>query len=108
VSFEVCEFAVLADGTRLTFSVDRGFAVSGPILPTADDPLAGMSACDIERHARTTVMPDDVDSEDEHPYELIRDALLKEGVDAQAASLREIPYTVELGPLLRDLLSRRA
>lgn len=107
VSIAVHEFAVLADGTRLTLHTDRGFAVSGPVVPTAIDPLAGMTANEIEMHARTTVMPDDVDSEDEHPYEWIQDILLQKGIETSVPSLRAVPYTVEFSPRLQDLITRQ-
>ncbi len=63
VSFDVEEFAMLADGRRVTLhSGERGFAVSGPRRPSAGDPLAGMTAESIEADVRTTVLPDEGDS----------------------------------------------
>jgi hypothetical protein len=106
VSFTVHEFAVLANGARLTLHTDRGFAVSGPIRPTVPDPLASMTAEDIEAHARTTVMPEDVDTKEEHPYDWLCDLLSQHGIAVSADSLRAVPYTVEFGSRLQHLLAK--
>jgi hypothetical protein len=106
VSFLVCEFAVLANDAKVTLR-NRGFAVSGPVPPTDMDPLAGMTVEEIESHARTAMMPDEVDSEDEHPYEFIQDLLRSRGIEASASSLRLVPYTFELSPRLRRIAGQR-
>lgn len=79
-SFDVHEFAVLADGRRITVhSGERGFSASGPRRPTADDPLAGMTAAEIESWVLTTVLPDEDDGE-EHPWEWLAELLDRQGV----------------------------
>lgn len=108
VAFDVHEFALLADGRRVTLHAgERGFAVSGPRRPTAGDPLAGMTAECIEAGVRTTVLPDEDDSEEEHPYEWLRELLLRQGIAVTVASLRSVPYTVEFSERLRQLLAQR-
>jgi hypothetical protein len=107
VSIDVREFAVLGDGRRITLHTDRGFAVSGPRRPTPSDPLAGMTAAEIELHARTTVLPDEDDPADDHPYERLADLLHQHGVVATPGSLRAVPYTVEFSDRLRRLLDGR-
>jgi hypothetical protein len=107
VSFVVHEFALLADGRRVTLHSERGFAVSGPRRPTVADPLAGLTAESIEADVRTTVLPDDDDSEDQHPYEWLRELLLRQGIAVTTTTLRSVPYTIELSERLRRLLARR-
>jgi hypothetical protein len=103
----VHEFAELADGRRVTLHTDRGFGVSGPQLPTAADPLAGMTAEDIEQAARTTVLPDEDDPADDHPYEWLSELLRQRGLVVTTESLRAAPYTVEFSERLRRLLAQR-
>jgi hypothetical protein len=104
VSFAVKEFAVLADGRTVTLhSGERGFAVSGPCRPTADDPLAGQTVEMIDANIRTTVLPDEDDPADDHPYEWFRELLGAQGVVVATNSLRSVPYTVELSDRLQHL-----
>ncbi|HVA59210.1 MAG TPA: hypothetical protein VNG13_01580 [Mycobacteriales bacterium] len=106
VSFDVAEFAVLADGRRVTLhSGVRGFTVSGPRRPTTSDPLAGMAAAHIEADVQTTVLPDEDDSEDEHPYEWLQGRLRRQGIVVTTKSLKSVPYTVEVSERLRQLLA---
>jgi hypothetical protein len=58
VSFSVVEFEDRSDGSRVVLRSDRGFAVTGPVRPTADDPLAGMTAAELRGHVLATVAPD--------------------------------------------------
>ena len=109
VCFVVHEFAVLAGGRRVVLHAgERGFAVSGPYRPTADDPLAGMTAADIEANVRVTVLPDDDEPVDEHPYEWLGDLVGRHGIATTPEALRSVPYTVELSERLRRILERPA
>jgi hypothetical protein len=105
VCFDVHEFAELAGGQRLTLHTERGFGVSGPHRPTTTDPLAGMTAEQIESGVRTTVLPDDVDSVDDHPYEWLRELLRLKGIVVSTEALRAVPYTVEFSDRLRQLMN---
>jgi hypothetical protein len=95
VCFDVHEFAELAGGQRLTLHTERGFGVSGP----------GMTAEQIESGVRTTVLPDDVDSVDDHPYEWLRELLRLKGIVVSTEALRAVPYTVEFSDRLRQLMN---
>ncbi len=90
LSFDVHEFAVLADGRRLVLHRERGFALSG-----GSDPWAFVTAESIEADVRTTVLPDE-DSADEHPYAWLAGLLRAQGVEATVEQLRAVPYVVEL------------
>lgn len=105
VSFVVHEFAVLPGGRRITLHTERGFGVSGRRRPTARDPLAGMTAERIEADVRTTVLPDEDGTTDEHPYEWLRELLLKQGVSVTAETLKSVVYTVEFSDRLQRLLN---
>ena len=96
VSFDVHEFADLADGRRLTLHEERGFTTSGQ--------WRYLTLEDLERDVRTTVLPDDDDTKDEHPWEWLATLLHARGVEATAEALRLLPYDVEFSERLRARL----
>jgi hypothetical protein len=59
---------------------------------------------DLERDVRTTVLPDDDDTEDEHPWEWLAELLHVRGVDATVEELRLVPYDVVFSERLRARL----
>jgi hypothetical protein len=100
-SFDVAEYGVRDDGTRVLLHQERGFTVG--VVPRCD-PWSGVTAEMIERDVLTTVLPDDDDTGDEHPYEWLADLCRQQGVDATADDLRRVPYHVELTSELRHRL----
>ena len=62
VSFVVHEFAELADGRRLTLHEERGFTTSRG--PAPSDMSWYPTLEHLERDVRTTVLPDDDDTQD--------------------------------------------
>ena len=96
VSFVVHEFADLADGRRITLHEERGFTTSAQWRYLTLD--------DLERDVRTTVLPDDDDTQDEHPWEWLAELLHVRGVDATAEELRLVPYDVVSSERLRARL----
>ena len=90
------EFADLADGRRLTLHEERGFTTSGQ--------WRSLTLENLERDVRTTVLPDDDDTEDEHPWEWLATLLHARGVEATAQALRLLPYDVEFSERLRARL----
>jgi hypothetical protein len=96
VSFVVHEFADLADGRRITLHEERGFTTSAQWRYLTLD--------DIERDVRTTVLPDDDDTQDEHPWEWLAELLHVRGIDATAEELRLVPYNVVFSERLRARL----
>jgi hypothetical protein len=108
VSFDVHEFALLADGRRLTLHAGQlGFSVSGP-WKHFRHPLGDLTAESIASGVLTTVLPDEDDTADEHPYEWLGELLRRQGIVVSTASLRSVPYTVELSDRLQRLLESRA
>ena len=105
-SFDVEEFAVLADGRRvLLHHGERGFGLSGPQTRTGG-PIGDLTAAEIESGVPATVLPDEDDGE-EHPWEWLADLLRAHGVVVSADSLRSVPYRVELSERLQRLLAGR-
>ncbi len=99
VSFVVHEFAELADGRRLTLHEERGFTTSGG--PAPSDPWRYLTLEHLERDVRTTVLPDDDDTQDEHPWEWLAGLLHVRGVEATVEELRLLPYDVVFSERLR-------
>ena len=96
VSFDVHEFAELTDGRRLTLHEERGFTTSGQ--------WRHLTLENLERDVRTTLLPDDDDTQDEHPWEWLVALLHARGVEATAEELRLLPYGVEFSERLRARL----
>lgn len=102
ISFVVHEFADLADGRRLTLHEDRGF--TGTFANNGSEPSdqwRSLTLEDLERGVRTTVLPDDDESQDEHPWEWLAELLHVHGVEATAEELRHLPYDVVFSERLR-------
>jgi hypothetical protein len=103
VSFDVHEFAELADGRRLTLHQERGFG--GVTLasqgPPPSDQWRDLTLEELERDVRNTVLPDDDDTQDEHPWEWLAGLLHVHGVEVTAEELRLLPYDVVFSERLR-------
>jgi hypothetical protein len=102
VSFVVHEFAELADGRRLTLHEERGFTTSRG--PAPSDMSWYPTLEHLERDVRTTVLPDDDDTQDEHPWEWLAGLIRAHGVEATAEELRLLPYDVVFSERLRARL----
>jgi hypothetical protein len=89
----VHEFADLADGRRLTLHEERGFGTSAQ--------WRYLTLEDLESAVRTTVLPDDDDTQDEHPWEWLAGLLHVHGVEATDEELRLLPYDVVFSERLR-------
>lgn len=102
VSFCVHEFAVLTGGRRVTLHDEQGFSmvVSVNNQSAPGDPWHSLTLEATESDVRTTVLPDDDDS-DEHPWEWLARCLRAKDFDTTAAELRVLPYDVEFSQRLR-------
>ena len=58
----------------------------------------------LDRNVRTTVLPDDDDTQDEHPWEWLAELLHDRGVHATVEELRLLPYDIEFSERLRARL----
>ena len=103
ISFVVHEFAELADGRRLTLHEERGF--TGVTMASRGPAPSGqwryLTLENLERDVRTTMLPDDDDTQDEHPWEWLAGLLHVHGVEATAEELRLLPYDVVFSERLR-------
>jgi hypothetical protein len=110
VSFDVHEFAELADGRRLTLHEERGF--TGVTMaskgPAPSDQWRSLTLENLERDVRTTVLPDEDDTGDEHPWDWLAGLLHARGVQATAEELRLLLYSVEFSERLRARLEAEA
>jgi len=109
VSFVVHEFAELSDGRHLTLHEERGFtaftvASSNTGRPPPSDQWHYLTLENLERDVRTTVLPDEDDTQDEHPWEWLVGLLRGHGVDATVEELRHLPYDVVFSERLRARL----
>jgi hypothetical protein len=102
-SFRVSEFAVLADGRRITQHDARGLSASD----SSGDPWRGLTLEGVEAGVRTTVLPDEADTQDEHPWEWLAVLVRAHGVDTSwsADRIRSVPFAVEFSERLRARLS---
>jgi len=101
-SFTVAEFAVLDDGRRIILHAERGFTTWSRQTGRAEplDPWSSLTATDLEREVRNVVLPDDDDTDDEHPWEWLASLLHRHGVGASTERLKEVPYRVEFSERL--------
>ena len=100
LSFVVHEFAELADGRRLTLHEERGFTTGlGGSAPS--DMWRYLTLEHLERDVRTTVLPDDDHTQDEHPWEWLAGLIRAHGLEATAGELRLLPYDVVFSERLR-------
>ena len=98
LSFDVHEFADLADGRRLTLRDDLGFTSGGP-APSAQ--WHHLKLEQLERDVLTTVLPDEDDTREQHPWEVLALLLRLQGVEVTGEELRLLPYDVVLSERLR-------
>ncbi len=103
LSFVVHEFAELADGRRLTLHEERGFNISTMASsgPAPSNQWRYLTLEALERDVRTTVLPDNDDTQDEHPWEWLAELLRVHGIEATAEELRLLPYDVVFSERLR-------
>jgi hypothetical protein len=69
--------------------------------PAPSDRWRCLTLEDLERDVRTTVLPDDDDTQDEHPWDGLAGLLHVHGVEATAEELRLLPYDVVFSERLR-------
>jgi hypothetical protein len=90
--FSVSEFAVLDNGERVMLHNERGYSGRS----SSGDIWAHETVETITRDVLTTVLPDEDDTDDEHPWEWLAELAQKQGIDVTADVLRQVPYEVVL------------
>jgi hypothetical protein len=107
VSFVIHEFADLDDGSRVTLHTERGFTcrLRSPNNRQVHDPWSHLTAESIDAGVRTTVLPDDDHTDDEHPWEWLSGLLRHHGVEASVERLKAVPYLVEYSERVSQRLS---
>lgn len=103
-SFSVSEFVTLDDGRRVILHNDRGFTIG---WRPADHPRAGTAPAGETRDSITTnvlntVLPDDENSTEEHPWSWLADRARARGLNVTAQDLQGLPYEV----ILTDKVTR--
>lgn len=105
LSFRVEEFAVLADGRRLRLHRERGFGTTVHVVGGTPgqvlDHWEHVTLSGLERDVLTTVLPDDDEPADEHPYKWLAGLVRAHGVEVSADELRAVPYEVKFSDRLR-------
>lgn len=96
-----------ADGRRVTLHPKRGFTLSKGVSGRADESGLGgdLTAKVLTSAVLTTVLPDDDDGQEDHPWAWLASLGGKNGLTFTAAQLREVPYVVEFSLRVR-LLAR--
>jgi hypothetical protein len=97
-SFSVSEFVTLEDGRRVILHEDRGFTIgwrsSGE---SGSGDIRGHETLDsITRDVLNTVLPDDDDCAEDHPWSWLADLARARGLDVTAEDLRGLAYEVIL------------
>lgn len=106
-SFRVAEFASLSDGRRLTLHDERGFTMGRRATGSSAllDPWEDLTQQELTRDVLTTVLPDEDDTEEEHPWQWLAELLRAHGVPASADDIRGLPYEVVFSERLQALLT---
>jgi hypothetical protein len=99
-SFSVAEFAQLVDGTRVFLHDERGFTIGAP-----SGRLRHVTAETIVESVLNTVLPDDDESSDEHPWTWLASLAQTHNLDVTSEELRHLPYVVVLSDNVRNWLS---
>jgi hypothetical protein len=93
-SFSIGEFALLADGRRVTLHNARGYTLGSPTGGVGDYE----NVESVTRDVLNVVIPDDddVDAGEEHPWSWLAELARARGLDVTAEDLRVLPYEVVL------------
>jgi hypothetical protein len=84
---------VLDSGERVMFERQTGATEAG-VRPVAS--WAHETVEMITRDVLTTVLPDDDDTDDEHPWEWLAELAQARGIDVTVDDLQQVPYEVVL------------
>lgn len=97
-SFSVSEFVTLEDGRRVILHNDRGFTIGWRSTddPRTDTAPIGETRDSITQNVLNTVLPDNEDGAEDHPWSWLADLARARGLSVTAQDLRGLPYEVVL------------
>lgn len=106
-SFSVSEFVALEDGRRVILHEDRGFTVGLRSTGKSDpgDLREHETLESLTRDVLNTVLPDDEEPAEDHPYSWLADLARARGLNVTADDLRSLPYEVIFTDKVRRWLS---
>jgi hypothetical protein len=95
-SFSVSEFVTLEDGRRVTLHEGRGFTIGWRSTGESGalDMRGHVTLEELTRHVLTTVLPDDDEGTEAHPWSWLAGLARARGLDVTAEDLRGLPYEV--------------
>jgi hypothetical protein len=91
-SFSVSEFVLLENGRRVILHEDRGFTIGSGAGAIRDYETPDSITQDV----LNVVLPDDDESEDDHPWSWLAELARARGLDVTAEDLQGLPYEVIL------------
>jgi len=91
-SFSVSEFALLENGQRVILHEERGFTIGSGTGAIRDYETPDSITQDV----LNVVLPDDDESEDDHPWSWLAELARARGLDVTAEDLQGLPYEVIL------------
>lgn len=97
-SFSVSEFVMLDDDRRVLLHKDRGFTISQAISSKFDAEHIEFKATRdiIIQNVLTTVLPDEGESDEDHPWGWLAELARARGLEVTAEDLRHLNYEVVL------------
>ena len=99
--FSVSEFVTLEDGRRVILHEGRGFTVGwGSNMLDPGEIREGLTPDSITRDVLNTVLPDDDECGDDHPWSLLAHLAGARGLDVTEEHLRNLGYEVILSDKL--------
>jgi len=105
-NFSVSEFVTLEDGRRVILHEDRGFTIGLGSTGTSD--LGGLREHEtlesLTRDVLNTVLPDDDQPAEDHPWMWLADLARARGLTVSADDLRKLRYDVILTDKVRRWL----
>jgi hypothetical protein len=102
-SFSVSEFVTFEDGRRVTLHEARGFTIGWGHSGESGSPHATVE--NLTQSVLTTVLPDDDQSGEQHPWSWLADLARARGLNVTAEDLRSLPYEVILTEKVRRWLT---
>lgn len=106
-NFSVREFVTLEDGRRVILHEDRGFTIGLRSTGKSDpgDLREHETLENLTRSVLNTVLPDDDEPAEDHPWSWLADLGRARGLSVTADELRSLPYEVTFTDKVRQWLA---